>query len=264
MSFQHLIKRAAKFTIDNSPTILTSVGVVGAITTAYLAGRASFQAADIIRLKEAEDEEAGETYFDDPRELMKKRVELVWRLYVPAVSTGLATVVCIIGANHIGSRRAAGLAAAYSITEKAFEEYKAKVIEKVGEKKEEQVRADIIQDRINAGWSWDDDDSIVIHGKPDGEVCYDKFSDRYVWHTAEGIRGAQNDLNEGILKNGYATLADFYYLLDMPAPPWSQEIGWNSDDMLKVRFCSALTPAGRPVLAFEFRNEPVRDYGRFH
>jgi hypothetical protein len=152
------------------------------------------------------------------------------------------------------------MAAAYSITEKTLVEYRDKVTEKFGTRKEEQVRDEIMQDRVNDSW----DDSIEVHGRPTGEICYDKFSDRYVWSTVEGIRSAQNDLNATILNDGYAAAADFYYILDMPAPPWSQEIGWNSDEMQKVRFSSVLTPSGKPVTAFEFDTVPNRHFRRFH
>jgi hypothetical protein len=259
MDFSSLLSRASKFAIDNSPTILTTVGVIGAATTAYLAGKASFQAADMIRLKEGLDYR-DEDDLREPREVVKDRVELVWRLYIPPAAMLVATTACIIGANRIGSRRAAAMAAAYSITEKTLVEYRDKVAEKFGTRKEEQVRDEIMQDRVNDSW----DDSIEVHGRPTGEICYDKFSDRYVWSTVEGIRSAQNDLNATILNDGYAAVADFYYILDMPAPPWSQEIGWNADEMQKISFSSVLTPSGKPVIAFEFDAEPNRNFRRFH
>lgn len=256
MTLAHLARRLSKIAIDNSPTILTTIGVVGTITTAYLAGKASYKAALIIREEESVGGTAG-----DPKQRMKERVQLVWKEYIPAAGMCAATITCVVGANRIGARRAAGLAAAYTIAEKTFEEYKAKVVEKIGQRKEEAIHDEIIQDRVNATW----DDSIEIHGKPTGEVFYDKYSDRYCWNTQEGIRSAVNDLNQSILHQGYATAADFYYLLDMPAPSWSTEVGWNSDTkLMEARFSSALTPSGKPVNAFEFDTEPVRSYARFH
>lgn len=260
MSIADFARRAAKLAIDHSPSILTSLGVVGAVTTAYLAGKASFEANDIIRLKEASDEQRGVVQ-GTPREVLKDRIELVWRLYIPSIATGAGTIVCIVGANHISNRRAAGLAAAFGLVEKASHEYKNKVIEKIGERKEGEIRDAVVQDRITDSW----DDSIEVHGKTDGDIFYDKFSDRYVYQTQEGLRSLVNDLNQSILHQGYATAADFYYLVGMPAPIWAQELGWNSDGrMMELRFSSALTPAGKPVNAFEFSVDPVRSYARFH
>jgi hypothetical protein len=254
MTFADLARRASKFAVDNSPTILTSFGVVGAITTAYLTGRASFEAADLIRLKEGV-----EGTIDDPKERLKSRVQLVWKLYIPAATTGVASVACIIGANHVGSRRAAGLAAAYSITEKTFDEYKKKVVEKIGERKEEQIHDEIAQDRVKAAWR----DGVEIYGAEVGELCYDKFSDRFFRGTVESIRAAQNDFNHALIHDGYASLAELYRFLDMPTPAFSESIGWNSDRLLDIKISSVLTPLSVPAISMEFRHEPLPDYGRF-
>lgn len=258
MTFADLARRGAKLAIDNSPTILTSIGVVGAITTAYFAGRASFQAADIIRLKEADDEQRGEL-LSDPREILKDRIHLVWRLYIPTGTMLAATVACIIGANHVGGRRAAGLAAAYTISEKTFDEYKAKVVEKMGQRKEEAVRDEIAQDRVTASYAED----IKLFGVSEGELCYDKFSDRFFLGSVEGINAAVNSLNNTINHDGYASLADLYRLLEMEVTSYSESIGWNHDRLLEPRISSTLAHGSRPVIVMDFSHEPSPDYGRF-
>jgi hypothetical protein len=254
MTLADLARRASKFAVDHSPTILTTIGVVGTVSTSYLVGKASFEAADLIRLKEGV-----EGTQDDPRERLKARVHLVWRLYIPSAAMGIATITCIIGANHIGSRRAAGLAAAYSITEKTFDEYKKKVVEKIGERKEEQIHDEIAQDRVTQSWQ----NGVEIYGAEIGELCYDKFSDRFFRGTVEGIRSAQNDFNHALIHDGYASLAEFYRILDIPAPIYSESIGWNSDKLLEIKIASVLTPQDKAVISIEFRQEPSPDYGRF-
>lgn len=259
MTFASLAQRASTFAINNSPTILTSIGVVGAITTAYLTGKASFEAADIIRLKEAADDDRG-VVVGDPKEVLKERIQLVWRLYIPAGTMLVATTACIIGANQVGSRRAAGLAAAYTISERTFEEYKAKVIEKLGERKEGAIHDEIAQDRVNETYL----DDIKLTGLDEGELCYDVFSDRYFRGTVEGIRGSENDFNHNLIHNGYGTLAEFYGYLGMSAPPYSEQIGWNSDRLLDIRFSTVLAAGDKPCITISFKNEPLPEYGRFH
>lgn len=252
MTLADLARRASKFAIDNSPTILTSIGVAGTLSTAYFAAQASFRTARILDLK----------HWDGLTP--KEKVELVresgvWKLYVPSVVMGVATVTCIFGANHIGSRRAAGLAAAYSITERTFQEYKDKVVEKIGERKEDQIHDEIAQDRVKKSWT----DDVTIFGAETGELCYDKFSDRYFRSTVEGIRAAVNDFNHVLIHDGYASLAEFYRILEMPAPVYAESIGWNSDKLLDIKISSVLTPHSVPAIAIDFRQEPLPDYGRF-
>jgi hypothetical protein len=258
MSLSTVASRLAKFAIDNSPTILTSIGVVGAVTTAYLAGKASFEASDLIRLKEADDEQRGVLPLDR-KELLKDRVDLVWRLYIPTATTCAATIICIIGANRVGARRAAALAAGYSILEKAGEEYRAKVAEKFGERKEEQVRDEINQDRVTKSYSSD----MKLLGLADGELCYDKFSDRFFLGSVESIQAAVNVLNNDMNHNGYATLGDFYRLLEIEVPAFAESIGWNTDRLLEVRCGSTLAHDRLPAIVMEFRHDPRPDYGRF-
>lgn len=255
MTLASILRRTSQFAIDHSPTILSSAGVIGAITTAYLAGKASFEAADIIRLKEGTEGTHG-----DALGRFKERAKLVWPLYVPAATTGIATVACIIAANQVGIRRAAGLAAATTIVEKSFEEYKSKVAEKFGERKEEQVRDEINQDRMARTL---DDSDLAMFTIAEGKLCYDKFSDRYFRGSVEGIESAVNILNNDINHNGSATLGDLYRLLEMEAPAYSEQIGWNTDRLIEVRCGSALAHNSEPCIVMEFRNDPSPDYGRF-
>lgn len=258
MNFALLGKRVAQLAIDNSPAILTTIGVVGAVTSAYLAGKASFEAADIIRLKEADDEERGEP-LGDPREMMKERVELVWQLYIPAAVVCTATVACIIAANRVGARRAAGLAAAYSIAERTAEEYKAKVVEKLGERKADEIETEVLQERVRRTPMPSDVDLIDVDG---GILCFDTFSARYFRSNAERIRSAINTINNQINHDGVALLGDLYRELDIPATEYSDLIGWNSDRLIEENIHSILDKEDNPIVVMDFRNKPGPDYGR--
>lgn len=258
MTFADLARRGAKLAIDHSPSILTSVGVMGAITTAYLAGKASWQASDMIRLKEGLDYRSEEDR-RDAKELVKDRFELVWRLYIPAATTLVATTACIIGANKVGARRAAGLAAAYTITEKTLDEYKDKVREKLGERKEAALQDEIIQDRVNTSYT----PGVEIYGATTGELCYDAYSDRYFMNTIEGMRSAENDLNFALLSDGYASLAEFYQYLGLPSTAYAEQVGWNSDRKLEIRISSQIAHGEKPCISMDFKTQPIPDYGRF-
>lgn len=264
--FNHLFKRAAEYAADNAPALLMAIGVVGTVSTAYLVGRASFQVGVAVG---AHNEEAYSHNADgvtNAKELVEfVRDRELWKAYIPAVVTCAATVTCIIGANHIGSKRAAGMAAAYSVLEKGANEYQAKVVEKFGERKAEEIRSDILADRLRENDPFEDN-SIEVYGKPDAHTStfLDKFSGLHVWTNREEIGAAMNDIGRTIIHQGYATLADFYYRMDMPSPAYASEIGWSSDDELpRPVYSSALTPGNLPVNAFDFSVAPNPRYLRF-
>src|SRR5215204_1916820 len=216
MSVSELLKRTEKLVVDNSPAILTALGVTGAITTAYLTGRASYKAALIIDQVERKTGTAG-----DRRERIRQRTELVWRLYIPVVGTGVLTVACIIGANRIGTRRAAALAAAYTLSERAFSEYKDKVIETIGTKNEQELRDELARERVSR--TTGSSEVVVLDGRQ--VLCFDSYTGRYFLSSMEELRAAQNKVNHRILNQYYASLGDYYTLVGLNSTALSEEVG---------------------------------------
>lgn len=254
-----LAKRAGKLANENSPAILTAIGVTGALTTAYLTGKASFKAAEILR--EAEEDQNRKAFNDpdvfplEPRE----KFELVWKQFVPAAGMAALTVAAIISANHIGTRRAAAIASAYTLSEKAFEEYKGKVLTKFGEKKEQTVRDEIAQDQVKAR-ALNQSKLVVVNG---GDVlCFDQRTGRYFNSSLEALKKAQNDTNHIIINDSYASLTDFYDNVGLPATDESEEVGWNSDKLLELEFSTVLSEDGRPCLAVGFMVKPKPGYSK--
>lgn len=249
MNFEEITRRLAKLTADNSPAILTGIAVAGTITTAVLAGKAAVKAHDILR----EEEARWKTDELEP----KYKVQVTWKLFLPPATSAAITIACIIAANQIGSRRAAAIAAAYSLSERAYTEYREKVVEKVGRNKEQGYRDEIIQERVN---ETPPSREIIIAG---GEVlCYDKFTGRYFTSDMETLKSAQNAINYQINNDYYASLTDFYNRIGLRPTGMSDEVGWNSDKLLELSFSSALAEDGRPCLAFDFAVVPIRGYYR--
>lgn len=235
------LMKIEKLLIDNSPALLTAIGVTGVVTTAVLTGKASIKAHEII----------GES----PQLEAREKVELTWKFFVPAVGSGLLTVAAIVGANRIGTRRAAGIAAAFTLSEKLHTEYRDKVVEKLGQNKEQALRDELAQDRVSrtAGSR-----EVIVVGTD--VLCYDAYTGRYFQSTMETLKKAQNDLNSEVLHNNYASLTDLYNLLGIPKTSGSDEIGWNLDNLLDMRFSTTMSEDGRPCISVDFQLDSVRDY----
>lgn len=246
MTWIDILAKSEKFAVDNSPVILTVIGVAGTVSTAVLTGRASFQAALLIR-----DEEPEEAYLDT-----LDRVRLVWPLYVPAVATGSLTVAAIIMSHKISTGRTAALAAAYTISEKAFEEYRVKVVERLGEKKEQVVQAELAQAKVDQN-PIGKREVIVSSGEV---LCYDEFTGRYFNSTVERIRAAMNNVNSKVLNDNYCSLSEFYSMVGLATTSMSEEVGWNVDKLMDIRFSTVLSDDGRPCISVDFNKQPIRDY----
>lgn len=255
ISFLDVAAKAEKFVTDNSPTLLIGVGVAGTVTTAVLTGKATFKAADILqreryaRALEDETDVVGTT----------EALRMVWPQYIPAVAMGSITVVSILGAAHIGNRRAAALAAAYNISEKAFTDYKEKVIEKLGETKEQAIVDTLAQEKVSS--SPNREVFITDGGKV---TCLDAFSGRYFLSDMETLKKAQNDVNYTVNNNMYASLSEFYDKIGLEPNGISDEVGWNVDKMLELVFSAVIGPDDKPVIVVDFQVQPVRWYHRIH
>lgn len=255
MTFQNLAAQAQRLISDRSPLILTAVGVTGTITTAVLSGKASFKAADLIQ-RHNEEQDIHDLWMDP-----KEKVKLVWKLYIPPAATLALTISSIVFANQIGTRRAAAIAAAYGVSEKAFSEYKEKVLEKMGENKERGIRDEVAQDRVTKNPPVD---SLVVMTGAGDVLCYESYTGRYFLSSMEALKSAQNNLNYVINNNYYASLSDFFDLIGLERTKLSDEVGWNSDELLEVNFSTTLAEGGKPCLVLDFKVVPIREYSRVH
>lgn len=246
-------RRAERLITNNSPAILTAMGVTGTIATAYLAGRAAWDAREeTLRLECGDDPR-----YDSPL-TFREGLEETWPMFVPAIATGVGTITCVILSHRISNRRAAAIAAAYSLSERAFTEYREKVKEKVGEKKEQAYRDEIAQDRVTRT---DGATEIIISGNE--QLCLDAYSSRYFKSTMETLRRAENDLNRIMLQEGYASLGEFYSLIGLKHTVYSTEVGWKVDNPVELRFNGSITDDGRPCMVVDFNIQPIREYDKW-
>lgn len=258
MSLSLIAKKVVTLAGENSPVILTALGVTGTVTTAYLTGKASYKAYEVI----AQEEMVATNDADRPAELSNaEKVKAIWPLYIPPVVAGGVTIASIIMANRINSTRAAAFAAAAGISERALQDYKEKVVEKLGQTKANNVQDAVAQDRVNAHPIGSKE--IILAGT--GEVlCFDLYSGRYFQSTVEEIKKAENNLNFNIVQNMSASLSEFYQDIGLPPNGSSEHVGWSSDQMVDVTISAVMSPDNRPCMAIDFSPNPSPHYQKLH
>lgn len=253
MNIGAIVKKAQKAAADNTPTILTALGVTGLVATAVLAGQGAFKAAEVLEQANAK------ALCNDEILDTRDKIEATWKLYVPAVGTGAVTIACIVCANHISTRRTAAIASAYSIAQEGFREYREKVVDRIGEKKHQEVVNELAQEKVTKN-----PPTVVVLGKGD-VLCLDEHSGRYFESTLEEVKKAANDTNYQIINNDYASLTEFWDRLGLPKTSESDEVGWNVDCKLEVEIGHAISPDGRPCITVGFgQTIPIRGYYRLH
>lgn len=256
LNLNKVVKDLKTTAIKHSPAILTGIGITGMITTTVLAVKATPKALDIIAdIKERHEED------DDKKVVAKELVTKVAPVYIPAVIMGIASTACLIGANSVHAKRNAALAAAYTISDTALREYREKVVETMGEKKDKAVKDEIAKDKLKENPVQNNE---VIVTKRGTTLCYDCIFGRYFRSDMETIKRAITKMNRNLAIDMYASLNDFYSEIDIPPVKIGDMIGWNIDDgELEVDFSSQLAEDGTPCLVICYNVAPKYGYSSF-
>lgn len=231
--------------LENSPHILSGLAVAGLISTTTLAIRATPKALLLI---ESEEHEL------NAKLTTLEIIKLTWKCYVPACAVGLTSIFCIIQANSISLKRNAAIASMYTLTEAAFQEYQAKVVETIGKNKELKIRDDVSSDKIkNNPHSTSE---IIFTGK--GEVlCYDSLTGRYFKSSIEQIRQAINTLNKHLMSNMFITLNELYYAIGLSSTELGDLLGWNIEKgLIEPTFSTQISDMGEPCLVISYNMTP--------
>jgi hypothetical protein len=256
-----LVQRAKFLVNENSATILTGMGVTGTVTTAYLTGRATFKAAKILEKEQLL--LAGESKENTHGPLIlttRGKIRVVWRLYIPPVVVGASTIASIIMANRFASKKIAALTIASGISERALQEYKEKVAQRLGERDTTKIRDEVAQDRINKHPV--NSREVILAGT--GEVlCYDMLTGRYFQSTVEELKRAENKINHELNNFMNASLSEFYEEVGLPPTPYTDSVGWNANNRLELQFSTVMSVDQRPCIAVYFEQPPVTDYAKF-
>ena len=250
MNLSKLTKDVTRALKRHSPEILTGIGVAGMLATTVMAVKATPKAIMLVNEREVE--------LGVEKLPAKEVVKTTWKCYIPAAITGATSIACIVGASSVNMKRNAALATAYTLSETALKEYKDKVIETIGEKKEKEVRDAIAKDQVEKNPVSKNDVIITDKGN---SLCYDAFSGRYFYSDIEKIKRVENEFNRRLLQEDYLSLNEFYYELGLSGTYIGDRLAWRADrGLVETNFSAQLAEDGTPVLVLEFINPPSYDY----
>lgn len=253
MSAKDLMRKGVEVIGKNSPVILTGMAIAGLAGTAFMVYRGTKKSVKSIE-KECEKLDIAEEEMP-----AKDKAKLCWKNYIPAVTLGVVTTTCIIGANTVNTKRNAALAGAYILTKDALSEYQEKVVNTIGESKSQKIADAIAQDHVTSNPL--EEATIVETG--DGQtLCFDRVSGRYFKSDMEKIRRVENDLNAMLLSSTWVSLNDAYFLLHIPDISIGDDLGWdlNADGLIDFRISSCISGNDQPCLTINPSITPKYKY----
>lgn len=261
-----------RFISKNSPAILTGGAVICTFTAVGLAIYATREIDDDLHEEKRKHLErlvvtnGDEGVTDEEKEEMIDEVPLtkpevvkaVWKHYIP---TGIALVgatACCIGAQGINAKRTAAMAALYTMSEEALKEYKEKTVEVVGKGKADKISDEVAAAKVPAGLTSDSGGFVLTeHGNMS---CFEPITATPFKSDVNYIKQVVNELNARMIGGEWISLNEFLYELKLPGSSIGDDIGWNVDHMIDIRYTSSLMSDCTPVLVITHENRPFTLY----
>ena len=173
----------------------------------------------------------------------------LFKLYAPAIALGALSITSIVAGHHILHKRNLALAAAYTVVDRGFKQYRKNVVDRFGEELDKELRYNIKSkdvevitkdkkgvEKVEKQTEYE----IDQHGLEDyspyarffdaTSACFEKNAELNLMF----LRRQQDFANEKLKRNGHLFLNEVYDLLGIPRSIPGQEVGWvyNSKDPL--------------------------------
>ena len=215
-----------KFLAQNRPLILTVLGIGGMVGTAVMA----YKTYPVVRLKLSDKAVEVWDQEGEDRELTKKEVaECYAKALWPTVLLGAASTTMIVLGHSDQVRRTSALATAYCLSETTLKEYQEKVIEEIGEKKEQAIRDKVSASKMN---KVEPTKETIITTSESNPWIFDTSTHCYFRMNYEKFRRVIAEINLEMFKRDFVSVADLYEKLDVKLPPdedWYL-LGWNASN----------------------------------
>lgn len=255
-NFSQFVKNTKTSIVKHSPEILTGLGIGGLLTTTVLAVKATPKALKLIE----EEKEAQQTDKLKPVDTVK----VCWKCYIPAALTGAAAIGCLIGAQSVHARRTAALTTAYQISTTALNEYKNKVVEELGKKKEQHIREKIDKDHVDRNPV--NQNGIIITNRGN-TLCMDGYTNRYFESDIDELAKANNRFNAFLIREGEATLNDLYDELGLDHIDVGYSVGWSLNklgrELVDLSTSAQMAADGRPCIVVNCNPAPEWGYSGY-
>lgn len=258
MEIKKIINQAGLKIKKYSPEILMVAGIVGTVTAAVTACKATLKVKDVMSEKEElqndihkylENPDVDYTEEDSKEDLTKvyaqTGVKLI-KLYAPSVVLGGVSIASIVMGQNILKKRNIALAAAYTAIDKGFKKYRANVVERFGERVDKELRYNIkakeVEKKItdkNGKEKTVKEIQYDIEGNPLENISefarfFDEATSTEHHKDAEYnlmfLRRQQDYANEVLKAKGHLFLNDVYEMLGIPKTKAGQVVGWIYDE----------------------------------
>ena len=243
-----------------SPEILVGAGIVGTVASAVMACKATTKISTI--LEDAKEQVDSVHYaLENPEELSqeyteedgKKDLAIIYtqtglklvKTYGPAIVVGTLSIASILTGHNMLRKRYIATAAAYTLVDKSFKEYRGRVIERFGKELDRELKYNIKAKEYEEIVVNEDGTENVVKktvevadlGPGEGYSEYAKFFDETstCWDddaefNVMFLNRQQKYATDLLRSRGHLFLNEVYDMLGIDRTKAGQQVGWIYDE----------------------------------
>lgn len=243
----------------HSPAILVGAGIVGVVASTVMACKATTKANDILEnskkqlddIKAVANDEVIKASGEYTEKDQKKDLTIVYtktgldlvKLYAPAAALGVLSITSILVSHNILHKRNVALAAAYTVVDSTFKDYRKRVVDRFGKRIDHELRYNIKAEQVET-IDIDENGNEKVEKKTIevADINTDKYSDfarffdelnpnykKDPSYNLWFLKSQETWANQKLQKQGYLFLNDVYEALGFPKVPAGQVNGWVYD-----------------------------------
>lgn len=230
----------------NSPALLFGAGIATGLLATVKACQATLKLEEVLehiekdkataqQLVESNHERYSvESYQSDMKTLKVRTAREITKLYAPAVGLGVVSIGLLTGAHVVLTRRNVAIAAAYTVLERTFNEYRARVRKELGDDKDREFRYGVklteIVEETEDGHEVKTHRRVGIDGTRSGYAVLFDMTNRNWQPRPEYNRNflmtVQTHLNDKLHAQGHVLLNDAYEALGFERTKEGCVVGW--------------------------------------
>lgn len=213
-----------------SPKILTALGIIGTVSTAVMAVRATPKALRLIKVKKDE--------LETDKLTCAELIQTTWQCYTPSALIGVGTIACIVGIGVMDGRNQAALSSAYAMLNESYKQYRQAAKKVYGEDADRKIHAEIAKDAQVASYDWGYQVyNMDMDQKSEQLLFYDLASRKYFTTTMAAVLNAQYHVNRNLSLRGDCSLNEYLSFLGVDGVDKGDEIGWDITYMVEELEC---------------------------
>ena len=251
-----LTNDVARLATKKSPEILAGAGIA-----CFIFGTVSAIKSTPKAVKDLEEKKEELQVEELP---IKETAKIVAVDYWPTLTSTASGIIFVAASVHTSNKRYLSLGASYEMVKDLAYTYREKVIETIGEKKEQKIRDEIAQDKLDKDII---PQQVVISNEK--SLFKDGLTGQFFREDVNKVKNVFIEMANRELANNYISEEEVLYALGLNVPESAKGKGWSLVDQgkaltMSLSSCVAHQYGDQPCLVINYDLLPMDDYDVYY